>query len=1071
LKIKEKRMNNANRLFISGIILVHVFVCAATTPVQLVTASSPVTGITPLTLGINLGHRNEQDKSWVTYLKYLGVNAARSFGLNALGSYATLQALVTSAGGTWGHALDNTAVSDITSFYAAVAALRAPHGHNPAFQNTYAYPVLWNLIESNLNTTDYTSPSSALQGNPNDYINELNKMGVPMLAVDWLTCSNYAFSTSDHTQAIYWGERWELYKHQYALSVWSYNRGIYVFEFWNEPDLNAACINATTWPEHVVIRPLAIRNAYADMNADVANGVLACPQYFSSCPVTNLNIMASAYSQGSWNGTGIFAEQSALNRNLQFPAYLGVKNTSVSNYDSFSFHSYGKTGQQLEQAGNFFASEIPFYHNPVQIYVTEHQCHTNGDWNALASNSDVYFEAAMLANQIQWLSYASYNGYVFKADWSPSANGGVTKSGVMTAENNMAPYPVGDVTLSGEAVAMTSKHLFGAKNLLTCALNYTTYQGGFGKCLVVKDPTVVHIIFVNNAPQNTAAGVVDQTVGVTGTDLTVVYNWGGLGVSTSSYAILHELSSSGYMGEISAVVPTSSQTLTHFLPAFGIARVAVPVNAQTARTLTASDDSYVTAGTASATAHGSETALKVGTSITTDHSTTYAAIVRFPLTGYETYAQYANAAILQLTTQATTTAFMNLTVYGIASANAATFSEGTATWSSMSSFALNATANMATQVTAIGQNFVTNVGTLIDVVGHITVRPTDAGVVKMVNVTHYVNQAGRAGATDVAFIIVRKFRTSGICTNIAYDPGSAHPCTNGNHAGATAPDNLNGGASVSFYSKEAGATNAPALEIITDSSVVLPPPPPSPPPPTPPPPNPPPPSPPPPTPPPPTPPPPSPPPPHPPPPNPPPPAPPPPPSPPPPHPPLADPPPPSPPPPHPPLADPPPPSPPPPHPPLADPPPPSPPPPHPPLADPPPPSPPPPHTLSPSPPPPSPPPPHTLPPSPPPPSPPPPHTLPPSPPPSLINSPHSPPPPPPHSCVAAGTCSPPPHLPPPSPPASISKAKNSMNSKTIVLIVGVGVAIQGAIAIAFLAVKAFHTKGLKQKNQFSMKGV
>jgi hypothetical protein len=46
-----------------------------------------------------------------------------------------------------------------------------------------------------------------------------------------------------------------------------------------------------------------------------------------------------------------------------------------------------------------------------------------------------------------------------------------------------------------------------------------------------------------------------------------------------------------------------------------------------------------------------------------------------------------------------------------------------------------------------------------------------------------------------------------------------------------------------------------------------------------------------------------------------------------------------------------------------------------------------------------------------------------------------------------------------------------MNSKTIVLIVGVGVAIQGAIAIAFLAVKAFHTKGLKQKNQFSMKGV
>ncbi len=1045
----------------------HALVCAATTPVQLVTASSPVTGTTPLTLGINLGHRNEQDKSWVTYLKYLGVNAARSFGLNALGSYSTLQALVTSGGGTWGHALDNTAVSDITSFYAAVAALRAPHGHNPAFQTTYTYPVLWNLIESNLNTTDYSSPSSALQGNPNDYINELNKMGVPMLAVDWLTCSNYAFSTSDHTQAIYWGERWELYKHQYALAVWSYKRGIHVFEFWNEPDLNAACIDATSWPEHLVIRPLAIRNAYTDMNADVASGVLACPQYFPSCPVTNLNIMASAYSQGSWNGTGIFAEQSALNRNLQFPAYLGVKNTSVLNYDSFSFHSYGKTGQQLEQAANFFATEIPFYHNPVQIYVTEHQCHTNGAWNALASNSDVYFEAAMLANQIQWLSYASFNGYVFKADWSPSANGGVTKSGVMTAENNMAPYPVGDVTLSGEAVAMTSKHLFGAKNLLTCALNYTTYQGGFGKCLVVQDPAVVHIIFVNNAPQNTAAA--DQTVGVTGTDLTVVYNWGGLGVSTSSYAILHELSSVGYMGEISAVVPTSSQTLTHFLPAFGIARVAVPMNAQTARTLTASDDSYVAAGTASATNHGIETVLKVGTSITTDHSTTYAAIVRFPLTGYDIYAQYANAAILQLTTQATTTAFMNLTVYGIAAANAATFSEGTATWSSVSSFALNTSANMVHQITTIGQNFVTSLGTLIDVVGHITVRPTDVGVVKMVNVTHYVNQAGRAGATDVAFIIVRKFRTSGICTNTAYDPGSAHPCANGNHAGATAPDNLNGGASVSFYSKEAGSTNAPKLEIITDSSVVLPPPPPSPPPPTPP--SPPPPSPPPP------------------PPNPPPPSPP--------HPPPPVPPPPNPPPPSPPHPPPPPnalpPSPP--HPPPPVPPPPNPPPPSPPHP------PPPPNALPPSPPhppppsPPHPPPPsppstspslHPPPPSPPSSSPPPPHVPPPSPiitlhpppptpPPSSSPSPspqQHPPPPPPHSCISAGTCSPPPHPPPPSPPPSLSKAENStLDPRTIALVVGIGVAIQGVIAMAFLAVKAVYGKGLKQKNQFSMKGV
>lgn len=313
-----------------------------------------------------------------------------------------------------------------------------------------------------------------------------------------------------------------------------------MFEYWNEPDLNAACITDVTWPEHVVIRPMAIRNAYADMDIDVASGVYACPTYFSSCPVTYLNIMASAYSQGSWNGTGIFAQQSAQSRNLQFPVYLGETSPTTINYDSFSFHSYGKTGQQLEQAANFFQTNIANYHSPVHIYVTEHQCHTNGNWNALSSNSDVNFEASMLANQIQWLAYASFNGYVFKADWSPSANGGVTKSGVMTAENTHAPYPVGDVTKSGEAVAMVSKHLYGAKPLLTCSLSATTYQGGFGKCLVAKDPGIIHIFMVNNAPQNTANA--DQTVDVVGTDLNMVYNWAGLGVSTASFAILHELS-------------------------------------------------------------------------------------------------------------------------------------------------------------------------------------------------------------------------------------------------------------------------------------------------------------------------------------------------------------------------------------------------------------------------------------------------------------------------------------------------------------------------------------------------
>jgi hypothetical protein len=86
-----------------------------------------------------------------------------------------------------------------TTFEAAVAELRKSNGHNPTFASAFAYPPVWSTIEINLNTTDTSNAGDALQGRPNDYINELNKIGVSVLAVDWLTCSNFAFSTSRPT--------------------------------------------------------------------------------------------------------------------------------------------------------------------------------------------------------------------------------------------------------------------------------------------------------------------------------------------------------------------------------------------------------------------------------------------------------------------------------------------------------------------------------------------------------------------------------------------------------------------------------------------------------------------------------------------------------------------------------------------------------------------------------------------------------------------------------------------------------------------------------------------------------
>ena len=68
------------------------------------------------------------------------------------------------------------------------------------------------------------------------------------------------------------------------LSRWLFVRGIVKQEFWNEPDLTAGssevgatCMSPSRWLEQYTVRAQAVQNAYADYNADVASGAMACP--------------------------------------------------------------------------------------------------------------------------------------------------------------------------------------------------------------------------------------------------------------------------------------------------------------------------------------------------------------------------------------------------------------------------------------------------------------------------------------------------------------------------------------------------------------------------------------------------------------------------------------------------------------------------------------------------------------------------------------------------------------------------------------------------------------------------
>lgn len=52
------------------------------------------------------------------------------------------------------------------------------------------------------------------------------------LLVQWSTCAKFALTTFDPNNGTYWGERAELYRHQYLLSRWSWFHGVRKIEFW-----------------------------------------------------------------------------------------------------------------------------------------------------------------------------------------------------------------------------------------------------------------------------------------------------------------------------------------------------------------------------------------------------------------------------------------------------------------------------------------------------------------------------------------------------------------------------------------------------------------------------------------------------------------------------------------------------------------------------------------------------------------------------------------------------------------------------------------------------------------------
>jgi hypothetical protein len=203
-------------------------------------------------------------------MQHLGINSVRQFGVAGLGingaGFATIQQMAVSVLNTpgsnnaakaanlafWGcHPVTKQPVVDQNSFNDAVALLSTPAGRDPFNKAGWLYPPAWQQLDINFNTTDPSSAGAEMVGNPAATVKALNSIGVSTLMVYWLSCtaSTFIFQSVNMADAIYWGERWELYKHQYILAGWAWQRGITRSEYWNEvrgTQKRARCIIGST---------------------------------------------------------------------------------------------------------------------------------------------------------------------------------------------------------------------------------------------------------------------------------------------------------------------------------------------------------------------------------------------------------------------------------------------------------------------------------------------------------------------------------------------------------------------------------------------------------------------------------------------------------------------------------------------------------------------------------------------------------------------------------------------------------------------------------------------------------
>ncbi len=597
-------------------------------------------------------------------------------------------------------------VTSQTTFIARAAALRADPLNTsyinwPKFENNYA--------------NKPTTGSNII--NLNYAFTQLHNLKIdPVVEINY---TNGSFPWNPAGTTAGWADRWEEWQHFYAQAFYlAKNFDVHRFEMYNEP--NGDDIPASEWLERLRFTSDAVQAAIADVNRIYGKNLDAQVQ----APVTAGNPITYYPTWGA-----------PVMQNLHTTLFNGVDPNFnlIDTYDyqryDLSPDSFGTELANVKSTVNAAAGGTP-----MRFAISEMNVHTASAFDNTSDTLDTPAQFAQFGADLVQLANNQLNElYIFKFSQGPgSGASGVKKNGVNFVDNDNAPYNIGGDTGGGEVVRLFAKSFAGANDLFTVPAASGT--GSTDLRMAASHNTAQNKYYLYSANQATSSRP-------------LAINFSAWGIAPGAVAVVEEVSADRH-GEVSQVVTVPANGMLNLTqPAQSVFLVSVPKAAPTyVRTLTATDDAMVKAGTNANSNYGSSPNL-FAKNDAADPAARNVSFIKFDTGSINNDVQQAIFQVNGLNAGSASQVIAH--VYGIADNN---WNESTITWNT----APNLNASLSTALSSISDNFIAGIGDTAYFVGNLTGTATSRQL--SIDVTDFVRDHPDQ---QITFLITREVRFNG----------------------------------------------------------------------------------------------------------------------------------------------------------------------------------------------------------------------------------------------------------------------------------------------------------------------